>query len=211
MEWIVCSSGRLESLRWDTKESIAALSASIVLPALMDCPSESKEAEDTTGVEPESCKEGMSESESIDGTGSDTGQEIKPMDTPNKPTELLMMTVKPYVKDADVNAHVCLGATRWSACDVEGPESQADGSMGQADGSGVQMDAPSASDEAETARISHGEVVRTYLGAGDAKHSRDVTDGIRSQTNALRGHSDVSSVKMKVIIPAKATEIISIA
>ena len=198
-------------MRRDTKESIAALSASIVLPTLTDCPSELKEAEDTAGVEPEGCKEGMSESESIDGTGSDTGREIKRMDTPNKPTEFLMMTVEPYVKDADVNTHVCLGATRWCACDVEGPESQADGSMGQADGSGAQMDAPSASDKAETARISHGEVVHTYLGAGDAKHGGDVTDDIRSQTNALRGHSDVSSVKTKVIIPAKATEIISIA
>ncbi|KIM68541.1 hypothetical protein SCLCIDRAFT_20448 [Scleroderma citrinum Foug A] len=193
-EWIVCSSGRLESSRWDTKESIAALSTSIVLPALTDCPSKSKEAEDTVGVEPEGCKE-----------------EIEQMDTLNEPTELLMTTVEPYVEDTDVNARVCLGATRWHACDVEGPGSQADGSMGQADGSGVQTDAPSTSNEAEMARISHGEVARTYLGAGDAKRSGDVADGIRSQTDAPRGHSDVSSVKTKAIIPAKATEIISIA
>ncbi|KIM57135.1 hypothetical protein SCLCIDRAFT_29081 [Scleroderma citrinum Foug A] len=210
-EWIVCSSSRLESSRWDTKELIAALSASIVLPALTDCPSESKEAEDTAGVKPEGCKEGMSESKSIDGTGSDAGREIEQMDTLNEPTELLMMTVEPYVKDANVNARICLGATRWRACDVKGPGSQADGLMGQADGSGAQTDSPSASNEAETARISHGEVAHTYLGAGDVKHGGDVMDGIRSQMDVPRGHLDVSSVKTKAIIPAKATEIISIA
>lgn len=47
-------------------------------------------------------------------------QGAEPMDIPNKSAMLMVVSVEPYVEDGDADTRVCLGATRWHACDVEG-------------------------------------------------------------------------------------------
>jgi len=67
---------------------------------------------------------------------------------------------------------------------------------GQAEVSRGWTDTPSASDSAETDRMSHGDSAGTYLGVGGAKRSVDETDRVRSHTDTLSGHIDVLSVEM---------------
>ena len=142
------------------------------------------------GVEPEGCEGGTDES-----------------------TELLMMSVEPYVEDSGDILHVHLRGTRMRPGNANGPGSQMDGPRGQSDVLKGQADRPrgwtdtlSVSDSAETAVISHGERVSMYLGVRDAKHPVQETDGVGIHVDASVGWMDTPSVEMDADTPAKAPE-----
>ena len=148
-----------------------------------------------TEIELEGCKGGASEGVSIDvaaieccqqlGTvDGDPGREDERRDALNELTQLLTQTAEPYVKSGGDIPHVYLRGTRMRLGNANGPGSQTDGPRGQSDMSKGQADRPrgwtdtlSMSDSAETAVISHGERVSTYLGVRDAKCPVQEMDG----------------------------------
>ena len=111
---------------------------------------------------------------------------------------LVVVSVEPYVEDGDADTHVCLGATRWHSCDIEGLGGRADGSTGQ-------MDASSASNRPETVVVSHSNGAGTYLGIMDMKHAVLETDGTRIHTDTSTGHGDVPNVNTYAIKPTNET------
>ena len=72
------------------------------------------------------------------------------------------------------------------------------------------MDASNMSNRAKMDVIGHGENASTYLIAGDARCSGDMTDGIGSHTDVPSQHSDMSTVERDVNRSANATENVSI-
>ena len=134
--------------------------------------------------------------------------------------ELLTTTVKPYVEDVDMNAHVCLGATCWHANDVSRPGGRTDGSEGLTDVSegltdvsrglvdGLQelTDPSHESKRAETAMLGCGDRSSMYLGPGDAKHLVNETDGTGIHADRSTGQMDTPSVETNVIKPANKSE-----
>ena len=141
-----------------------------------------KVSDPVDGVEPEGCEGGMDES-----------------------TELLTMSVEPYVEDSGDILCMHLRGTRMWPGNVNGPGSQMDGPRGQLDMSKGQADRPrgwmdtlSMSDSAEMAVISHGERVSTYLGVRDAKRPVQETDGVGIHVDASVGRTDTPSVETDV-------------
>ena len=131
--------------------------------------------------------------------------------------ELLTTTVKPYVDDVNMNACVCLGATRWRANDTNRPGCRADESRSQMDMSWNQADDPrmwtdtlNVSDRAETDGISHGDDTGTYLTTGDARRIVCETDGLAGHADTSTGQTDAPSVEMDARISANEPESISI-
>ena len=112
-EWTVYASGEAN----DSKGNANAFNAAIEHADGLGVSTETANAE---GVKSEGRREGVSESEGIDETGSDTGQEVERIDPLNELTELLTMTVEPYVNDGDRNACVCIGGTRMWPGNVNG-------------------------------------------------------------------------------------------
>ena len=122
------------------------------------------------GIESEGCKGGM-----------------------GKPTELLTMSVEPYVENSSDILRVYLRGT-WI----------------QMDRSCMQTDAPSALNRPEMVCVSHGEGARTYLGTGDAKCWVDETDSIGSHMDVPSRHGDILSIETKMNTPANAPDTIRI-
>ena len=138
-----------------------------------------KVSDPVDGVEPEGCEGGTDES-----------------------TELLMMSVEPYVEDSGDILRVHLRGMRMRPGNANGPGSQTDGPRGQSDMSKGQadhlrgwMDTLSMSNSAEMAVISHGDGMNTYLGAGDVKHAIDATDGVETHVDASTRQGEVPSVE----------------
>ena len=182
-EWEVCASGEAR----DPRSSANVPNAT---PECVHCPSESSETEDAEGVESEGCEGGTDEL-----------------------TELLTMSVEPYVEDGEPSACVHLGGTRVRiddanslGCRTDESSGKADMSQGLTDGSGAQMDAPSAPNKAETTGISHRDDAGTYLRVADAKRPVYETDGAGTHMGTLTGQTDASSVETNTVIPANVLE-----
>ena len=131
----------------------------------------------------------------------------------DEPTELLTMSVEPYVEDGEPSACVHLGGTRVRiddanslGCRTDESSGKADMSQGLTDGSGAQMDAPSAPNKAEMTGISHRDDTGTYLRVADAKRPIYETDGARTHVGTLTGKTDASSVETNTVIPANVPE-----
>jgi len=203
-EWTVYASGEDQNLRADR-------------------PSESKEAEDTAGVQSEGCEGGTSwragvdEPETVveccqqlrmaDGSGD---REVEPEDTPNESETLVTVSIASESPDGGGIPRVHLGGTRSRTGDANGCGNRVDASSCQADASRGSTGVLDTSYSAAMAGMSDGEGAGTYLGIGDAKRVVHATDGIGSQTDASSGHWDVQSVETEAITPANATQIISI-
>ena len=130
--------------------------------------------------------------------------------------KLLTTTVEPYADDDGEIPRMYLGGTQIRADDTNHPGNGADASSYQADGSRSQADRSRAwtdtlnmSNSAETAVISHGESVSTYLGVRDAKCAVLETDGVGCHADASTGQTDASSVETDAVIPTNETEIVS--
>ena len=65
-EWVICASGEMENPNRHGNESSTMLNASIMIPECTDGLGESRETEDTVGVESESCERGAVERASVD-------------------------------------------------------------------------------------------------------------------------------------------------
>ena len=111
----------------------------------------------------------------------------------DKLTELLTMSVEPYVKDSSDIPHVYLGGTKMQMGDANSPGNQADRSEGQSDVS-----------------KGHREGARMYLGVGDTKCIIKEMDGVESHADVSTGHGDISSIKTNANKPAKALDNVSI-
>ena len=90
-EWEVCASGEAR----DPRSSVNVPNA---MPERVHCPSESSETKDAEGVELEGCKGSTDEL-----------------------TELLTMSVEPYVEDGKLSACIRLGGMQMWPGDVDGP------------------------------------------------------------------------------------------
>jgi len=82
------------------------------------------------------------------------------------------------------------GDAKCAVDETEGLGSHADASNGQTDAQSVTMDALMSTNAQQNISISHGDEPDTYLGAADAKHAVNETDGIGSHADALSGHRD---------------------
>ena len=150
----------------------------------------------------------------------DTGWEVEQVDTLNKPTELLTMTVEPYVDDSDWNACVCLRGMQMRTDDANGPGNRVDASSCQADGSSCKTDVSSnwadasrgqtdtleVLNNAEIDHMSHGKGLSMFLSIGDTKHVVLETDSDGSHADASTGQMDASSIKTDARIPANMPE-----
>jgi len=215
-EWTGYASGETRNSSGHADESIAALSASTVLPELTDGPSESRKAEDTAGVELRGCRGGTSERASIDEPGVvvrtpvECCQQLCMADTPNESETLVIVSIASESPDGGGIPRVHLGGTRSRTGDANGCGNRADASSFQADASRGLTDTLSASNNAEMAGMSNGEGAGTYLGVGGAKCVVNATDGVGSRTDASTGPTDVPCVATHANIPANATQIVSI-
>ena len=117
------------------------------------------------------------------------------MGTPNESDRLVNMSIESESPEGGETLRIHLRKMRLHADDMNCLENGADAS--------------NASNRAETACISSGDEVDTYLGAGDAKHMVNVTDGVGSQTNVSSGHKDVSSIQTDANKPANTPDIVS--
>ena len=108
----------------------------------------------------------------------------------DKSDTLVIASIEPESTDSGEILHVCLGGTRWCVCDVEGLGDRADGSSCKTDGARGQADTPNASDEPETAGISHGGGAEVYLTTGDVKRIVDMTDGVGIHTDGSTGQGE---------------------
>jgi len=190
-EWTGCASGKDQNSRADR-------------------PSESKEAEDTAGVESECCERGTSEGACIDETDGDPGRELERVDAQNELAQLLTTTIAPYVDDSDTNTCVHLRCVNWRTGSANSPGRETDVSNGQTDASRGLTDVLRTSDRAGTADISDGEGAETYLGVRDAKRVVNVTDGIGSHADMSSGHWDMQNVEADVVTTANTSDIVSI-
>ena len=145
------------------------------------------------------------------------GREVKPADVSNESEMLVTLLIELEVPDDGDIPYVHLGGTSWRAGDLNRPGNQTDRSEGQADrsrdltdGLNGQMDASRMLNSAETAVMSDGEGVGTYLATGDARRVVCVTDGVGSPTDTSTGHGEVPSVEMDMSRSANAPEIVSI-
>ena len=172
-EWIVCASSEIGCER------------SMDGRACVD------KAEEANQVPTECCQQ-------LGTADGDPSQEIEPAGIPNETDTLVVVSVELYVEDGDADARICLGATRWRSCDVEGLGGRADGSTGQ-------TDASSASNRPETVVVSHSNSAGTYLGVRDAKHAVLETDGARIHADTSTGHGDVPNVDTYAIKPTNET------
>jgi len=209
-EWTVYASGEDQNLRADR-------------------PSESKEAEDTAGVQSEGCEGGTSwcagvdEPETVveccqqscmaDGNG---GREVEPADTPNELETLVIVSIASESPDGSGIPRVHLGSTSWRAGDANGPGNQADASNGQADGSRGWTDTLKVSNNAETDGMSSGEGAEDVPGSWrrETRRERDgwrwEPDGRvdRAHGRAMRqnGHDNTCKRARKRQHTPKATE-----
>jgi len=72
------------------------------------------------------------------------------------------------------------------------------------------VDTSNTSNKAEVVVVSHRTGAGTYLSTGDMKHAVDKTAGIGSHADMLTGHEDTHTVKMDVLKPINAPNIVSI-
>ena len=135
---------------------------------------------------------------SMDG---DTGQKTEPMDTVNMPEALITASIDLENLDRSDISRMYLRSTNWHAGDLNGLGSQMDGSSCKADVLTGQVDVLRGwtetlrvLDSPETAGISHGDNLGTYLGAGGAKCSAEVTDGFKSYMDPSSAWTGVLSV-----------------
>ena len=143
--------------------------------------------------------------------------EVEPVDSPSESKTLVVMSIEsedlrsggiPHVRLGGMSCHA--GDTNRLGNGADALSYQVDGSRGPTDGSEAKTDASDASNSTEMAGMSCGNDAGTYLIAGDAKRSVEVTDGVGSHADAPSGDRDVPSVQTKAIKPEKATETISI-
>ena len=193
-EWTGCTSGEVINSKGVESEGCEG---SMIAQACVD------KAEMVAKMPAECCQQ----LGTVDGN---PDQGAEPTDIPNESATLVVVSVEPYVEDGDADTRVCLGATRWRACDVEGLGGRADRSRGQTDVSRGQMDTLSVSNRAVTTGLSHNEGAGTYLAARDAKRNVNLTNGVGSHADMPSGDGDVLSVQTRAIKPADATEIVSI-
>ena len=159
-------------------------------PERVHCPSESSETKDAEGVESEGREGGT-----------------------DKLTELLTMSVEPYVENGEPSACVHLGGTRVHiddanslGCRTDELSGKVDMSQGLTDRLGVQMDAPSVPNKAETTGISHRDDTGTYLRVADTKRPIYETDGAGTHMGTLTRQTDTLSVETNTVIPANVPE-----
>ncbi|KIM58353.1 hypothetical protein SCLCIDRAFT_28137, partial [Scleroderma citrinum Foug A] len=179
-EWTVCASGEASNPKGSENASNAAIKHA-------DGSCEHPRLADVDGVVSEGCKGGMDE-----------------------PTELLMMSVEPYVEDGGGMPSVYLGGTRWRAGNASRPEGQSDRSRGQTDGSRTQTDTPSMSNGGATAVVSHSDDGGTYLGVRDAKRPVEMTDGVGCHADTSTGQTDAPCVETDAITAADTPQIVRI-
>ena len=178
--------------------------------SIVDGPSESKVAKDTTRVKLKGCREGASKRESVNEVDSSAGRGTGPADMSNELMEFIVLLIKPEDLGSSEIPRVYLGGMQMHADDVDGPGCRMDVSKGLPDGTGAQMDASNASNEPEMAIVSHSEGAGMYLGARDAKHVIEVTDGIGSHADTLSGCRNVLSIETHVIKPENKMANVSI-
>ena len=127
-------------------------------------------------------------------SNSNAGREVEPADSWNESKTLVTMLIQSESLGNGEILCVYLGGTRIHADDTNCPGNGADASSYQADRSRSQADRSRAwtdtlnmSNSAETAVISHGESVSTYLGVRDMKHAVLEMDGIGCHADASTG------------------------
>ena len=113
------------------------------------------------------------------------------------------MSIEPEDLDSSEIPRVRLGGTQMRTGDTNGPGNRADGMMGETDASNV-------SNRAETAGISSGEGVGTYLEAGGTKRIIDAMDGIESHADTSSGHMDMPNIQTDAKIPRNVPDTVSI-
>ena len=223
---------RLTQAQTNFEENQHSKNAKIDVPSTYGLPLEGEWIVCVSGEA--SCEMGMSESAGIDdkveaftqmlaegcqqlaGVNGDAGQKAEPTDTTNVPKALITASIDSENLDRGDIPHMYLGSTNLHAGDAIGPGNQmdglsyqADGSRGLTDGLGAQMDTLSVSDSPEMASISHGDDLGTYLGAGGAKHSTEVTEGFGSYTDPSSAWTGVLSAGMDVNMTVNEAETIS--
>ena len=171
-EWEVCASGEARDPRSSTNAPNAT-------PECVHRPSELSETKDAEGVESEGCEGGTDE-----------------------PTELLTMSVEPYVEDGGDIPCVRLGGTRMRPGDANGPGCQADRLRGPTDVLRSWTDTLNVSNSAGTAGLGHSDDLGTYLSVTDAKRVILETDDDGCHTDASTRQTDVLSVETDLRIPA---------
>ena len=177
-EWEVCASGEARDPRSSTNAPNAT-------PECVHRPSELSETKDAEGVESEGCEGGTGE-----------------------PTELLTMSVEPYIEDSGDIPHVHLGGTWMRPGDTNGPGCQADRLRGPTDVLRSWTDTLNMSNSAGTAGLGHSDDLGTYLSITDAKHVVLETDDDRCHADALTGQTDVLSIEMNLTKPVNEMEIV---
>ena len=181
-----------------------------------------------------SCEMGTSESRSVDdkvevfvqmptkssqqlaGVDGDTGRKVEPMDTTNMPEALVTASNDLENLDCSDIPRMYLRSMNWCAGDPNGLGSQMDGlsceadvSTGQADVLRGWSETLSMSDSPETAGISCGDNLGTYLGAGGAKCSAEVMEGFGSHMDPLSTRTGVLSAGTDVNMTVNEAETIS--
>ena len=184
-EWTGCTSGKVINSKGVESEGCEG---SMIAQACVD------KAEMVAETPTECCQQLGTADGNLD-------QGAEPMDIPNELATLVVVSVKPYVKDGNADTHVCLGETHWCACDVEGLGGRADGLRGQ-------TDTLSMLNRAVTTGLSHNEGAGTYLAARDVKRDVNPTNGIGSHADTPSGDGDVLSIQTKAIKPTNTTETI---
>ena len=126
------------------------------------------EAEAFTQTLAESCQQ-------LAGVDGDAGQKAEPMDTVNMPEALVTTSINLENLDHSDISRMYLRSTNWHAGNLNGLGSQLDGSSCKVDVLTGQVDVLRGwtetlcvLDSPETAGISHGDNLGTYLGAGGA-------------------------------------------
>ena len=138
------------------------------------------------------------------------------MDTTNVPEALITALNNLENPGGGDILHMYHGSTNWHADDPSDSGSRMDGSSywtdapkGQSDALNGWADTLSMLDSAETASISCGDDLGTYLGAGGAKHSAEVTDGFGNYTDPSSARTGVLSAGTDMNTTVNEAETIS--
>ena len=140
--------------------------------------------------------------------GGNASREVEPTDVPNKSDMLVIMLIESEDLGSGDTPCVYLGGMQMWTGDANGLGNRADALNGQVDGSNDQTDTSRAwtdtlnvSDNTETANVSHGDDVSTYLGPGGTKRDVRETDGVGSHADMPTRQMHAPSVKTDRIKP----------
>ena len=213
---------RLVRAQTNFEESQRSENAKIDVPSAHGLPLEGEWIVCASGEA--SCEMGMSESGSIDdeaevvaqmpakssqqlaGVDGDAGRKVEPTDTTNVPEALVTASNDLENLDCGDIPRMYLRSTNWYAGDPNGLGSQMDGSSCKADVLTGQVDVLRGwtetlrvSDSPETASISHGDNLGSYLGAGGTKHSAEVMEGFGSYAYTIGNETETTENKAEIV------------